>query len=416
MTETINEVHACAAEVARASYGRLLAILSSKTGDILSAEDALGDAFQRALQTWPEQGIPDKPEAWLFTTAHHRLIDTSRKKSHHQNNKHLDNIQNLYAKHEDEDQSFPDDRLKLLFICAHPAIDSKIHTPLMLQTVLGLDAQTIANAFLVSPASMAQRLVRAKRKIKDAAIPFIVPELSESSARLSAVLEAIYGAFSIDWMATTNTSECNQQLSAEALFLINILTNLLPHEPEVLGLAALISFSNARKSARVSHNDCLIPLDQQDTTLWDKKHIDKAENLLMQAHHHKQIGRFQLEAAIQSVHCNRIYSGITDWKALAQLYEGLQKIAPTIGAAVGKAAAMGEAYGAETGLACLDQIDDKTQISFQPAWATRAYLLSHLGKNDEALKSYNKAIGLSSDKIIVNFLTTARDMLRDKKI
>ena len=413
MADSTNKVHARAAEVARASYGRLLAILSARSRDILAAEDALGDAFQRALQVWPEQGIPDKPEAWLLTTARNRLVDIARKNSHHQKPELLDDIQYLNTKQEDDMQSFPDDRLKLLFVCAHPAIDSKIHTPLMLQTVLGLEAQTIANAFLVSPASMAQRLVRAKRKIKDASIPFIIPELDELSTRLSAVLEAIYGAFSVSF---ANSAESEQHLSTEALFLINLLADLLPKEPEVLGLAALINFSNAREQARISDNDCLISLDKQDTGLWDSKQIKQAEYSLKRAHQHlkqahpyNQLGRFQLEAAIQSVHCNRIHSGITDWKALAQLYEGLQKLSPTIGGAVGRAAVMGEAYGAEVGIACLDQIEHKAQISFQPAWATRAHLLSRLGQKSEAIKAYNKAISLSSDRFVINFLTKARN-------
>jgi predicted RNA polymerase sigma factor len=262
-----------------------------------------------------------------------------------------------------------------------------------MQTVLGLDADVIARAFMVPAAAMAQRLVRVKRKIKEAVIPFELPSRSDMAARLEAVLEAIYGAFSIGWEQVESAEEADDDnLADEARYLADLLARLLPDDAEVLGLAACISLSNARRAARVSADGAYVPLESQDTTRWDAKQIAWGERLLQRAQKLNAVGRFQLEAAIQSVHLARAQSGFTDWAALALLYEGLMQLAPSIGTAVGRAIAIGHAQNAAAGLAALDQIEVSVREEFQPAWAARAHLLASDGRNAEAAQALDQAI------------------------
>lgn len=408
MTTNTEDARARAATSARASYGRLLALLASRTSDITSAEDALAGAFQKALETWPSAGVPDNPEGWLLTVSRNKIRDTFKSAAFRTSvSLDIDAAQKLTTE-EIDPEAIPDERLKLMFVCAHPAIDKQVHTPLMLRTVMGFDADQIASAFLVSPSAMAQRLVRAKRKIKDAGIPFAIPDQTEIPQRLEPVLEAIYGVYALDWNGATapeNDATGADDMADEAVFLAGLLVGLIPDSAEALGLASLLSYSIARRPARQA-DGVFVPLDRQDMTRWDRAHIVHANRLLAKATRAGVPGRFQLEAAIQSVHVDRLNTGVTDWTALAQLYEGLVKMAPTIGAAVGRAAAFGQAYGPKAGLECLDRIDAEAQASFQPAWATRAHLLEADHQFGAARAAYTRALGLTSRNDLRRYLQT----------
>lgn len=375
-----------AEDVARAAYGKLIAILASRSGDIMAAEDALADAFVAALTTWPERGIPDNPQAWLLTVARNRRTDAARRDARLVI---TDEVPEMADTAEIADDGI-DERLKLLFVCAHPAIDESLHTPLMLQTVLGLEAEEIARAFLVSPTAMAQRLVRAKRKIKAAGIPFSLPDAAQYPIRMGAVLEAVYGAYAVDWMAGAG------DLSHEAFFLSTVLADLAPGNPEALGLTALIGFIEARRDARIN-GGVLVPVPDQDTELWDRAMIDRSARLLGQAAKMGRIGRFQLEAAIQSVHAARAVTGQTDWRALSKLYTGLMRAYPTIGGAVSHAAVVAEDAGPAEALAMLERISFDGCETYQPAHAVRAHCLSSLGRVAEAALAYDRAIALCTD-------------------
>jgi predicted RNA polymerase sigma factor len=391
---------------ARNSYGRLVAYLTAQTKDVVAAEDALGDAFLAALKTWAESGIPKNPEAWLLTTARHQLIDIARRTHVQEKVLHTFTLNELESSPEQsfDTETFPDDRLKLLFICAHPAIDATIHTPLMLQTVLGLNAAQIASAFLVAPATMSQRLVRAKAKIRDAGITFELPKLEELPTRLAAVLAAIYAAYTNAWETVDGGDPRQRGLAEEAIWLARLCVQLVPQEPEVRGLLALMLYCESRRDARRTIDGSYIPLLQQDTRLWAQSTIDEAEYELSQAAAFKQLGRFQLEAAIQSIHAQRATTQQINWEALTLLYEGLIQLSPNLGALVSYAAAIAETNGLGQGLLRLEALPIETVKNYQPYWALKAHLLKQLGHRLESQQAYTLAIGLTEDSAIRDFL------------
>jgi predicted RNA polymerase sigma factor len=404
------DTHRTIERVARESYGRLVAYLSVHTHDLASAEDALSNALVSALHHWPREGVPKNPEAWLLTTARHSLIDVIR----HQKVV-LESEPTLKFLTENSTETtlststqFPDERLKLLFVCAHPAIDPAMHTPLMLQTVLGLDAARIAQAFLIAPKTMGQRLFRAKTKIRSGGIPFEVPQQRDLPERLDAVLEAIYAAFGIGWDDMAGTDQRGRDLAEEAMWLARVLLQLMPGEAEIQGLLALMLHCEARRPARRGLDGRYIPLSEQDPTRWSVPLIEEAERHLSEAFTQGRSGRFQLEAAIQSVHAERARTGRTDWTAIAVFYERLIRISPALGTQAGYAAAVAEAKGPEAGLAVLDSIDRDAVADYQPYWAVRAHLLQRLGKTRDAADAYDRAIGLAEDPAVREFLLQHR--------
>jgi predicted RNA polymerase sigma factor len=398
--------------VARDSYGRLVSFLAARSRDVAGAEDALGEAFVAALQTWPRDGVPDRPDAWLFTTARRRLIDRARRAA-----VRADAVLPLRLLADElaeisTNADAPDERLRLLFVCAHPAIAADVHTPLMLQTVLGLDAARIAPAFCVAAATMGQRLARAKAKIRLAGISFEVPGPNDLPTRLDAVLEAIYAAYGVGWDDVAGADPRRRDLGTEAIWLARVVTRLLPGEPEARGLLALMLHCEARRPARRGRDGAFVPLSEQDVALWSRAMIDEAERELAAAATRGGVGRFQLEAAIQSVHAQRAATGRTDWEALALLYEGLVRHSDTLGARVGRAAALGNARGPAVGLAALDAVTAPSVAAYQPYWAVRAHLLGELDKMEAADEAYARAIGLSEDPDVRAFLLRRRTARR----
>ena len=402
--------HDAAQRVARESYGRLVAFLAKRTRDVAKAEDALAEAFAAALKDWPRVGVPDNPAAWLIAVAKRKHIDATRKtKSHANAAGHLLLLAEELDDMAHSTHSIPDERLGLMFACAHPALEPNIRSPLILQTVLGLSAEQIAEAFLVSPATMGQRLSRAKAKIRVAGIPFRVPEPSELGDRLETVLEAIYACFSHGW---NEADQLNNALTDEALWLGGMVVELLPREPECLGLLSLMLFLQSRHKAR-RRDGAFVSLASQDTKLWDAADISQAEALLRRAGEMGRMGRYQLEAAIQSVHAARRVAGTTDWQALCLLYKALYQLTGSVVVKLNGAVAIAEAEGVAAGLAALPDRQQFPELdNYQPYHAVRAELLARASRTDEALQAYGRAIALEKDAAVSNFLKQQSQSLR----
>ena len=421
--ETGNQAGTAAEAVARRSYGRLIAYLSARTRDVAGAEDALSEAFAAALADWPVNGIPHTPEAWLLTVARRKLIDSARR-AH--SGAAAAEVMQLIREMADGaggagdtgntgDTGIPDERLRLMFACAHPAIDRSVRAPLMLQVILGFDAAAIASAFLVSPAAMGQRLARAKNKIRAAGIPFRVPEHDELRERLDVVLDAIYAVYAEGWIDPLGTETRRRNLAQEGLWLGRLAVSLLPAEPEALGLLALMLHTEARRDARRNAAGDYVPLAEQDVARWNGPMIDEAEALLIEASTQQVIGRYQLEAAVQSAHVVRRRSGSADgadWAAIESLYSALLALTGSPVVAINHAVALAGTRGPQAGLDALNALaDDARLANYQPYWAARAGLLARCNQRREADQAYERAIGLEADPAVRRFLQRQRDAL-----
>ena len=432
MGDVISDAAAAAEAAARRSYGKLVAFLAARTRDVAAAEDALSAAFEAALRDWPASGIPANPEAWLMTAARRQMIDAARRRRTRD-----DAVPDLLlltdlSTDDDAPRIIPDDRLLLMFACAHPAIEAGVRAPLILQTVLGFDAATIASAFLVAPATMGQRLVRAKAKIKQAGIPFRLPDHDDLPERLASVLDAIYATFTEGWSDPAGTEARRRNLADEGIWLGHLVSVLMPDEPEALGLLALMLHAQARRAARRDAQGGYVPLAEQDPAQWDEGLIHDAETLLRRAGRmslpgrpkgeyrsaqHEgsllgQIGRYQLEAAVQSAHVVRRRTGRADWDAIAQLYDALLALTGSPVVAINRAVAIAETRGAAAGLAALDEIAGDARLTdYQPYWAARAGLLARLPDIAQADSAYQRAIGLEADPAVRHFLQARRGAL-----
>jgi len=405
-----------AERAARESYGRLVAFLAARTRDVAGAEDALGDAFAAALRTWPVEGVPASPDAWLLTAARRRQTDALRRAEPRQaGEEHLALIaEEVTAAADDDDGgAIPDRRLALMFACAHPAIERGVRTPLILQTILGLTAEDIAAAFLLPKGTMGQRLVRAKLRLRDAGIPFRVPEAEELPERLAAVLDAIYAAYTKGWSEVGDAALV--ELADEAIWLGQLVVSLLPDEPEAKGMLALLLYTAARRAARRDATGAYVPLEAQDTRLWDASLIAVAERLLHQASAAGQGGRYQLEAAIQSAHVARRLKGIASWPAVIALYDHLLVLTGSPVVILNRAVARAEVEGPHAALTEVVALEaDERMRSYQPYWAARGELSLRAGDVAAAAEALTIAIGLSTGEAVKRYLVGRLGSLRSR--
>lgn len=409
MSGTAHAARRAAEQAARASYGRLVAFLAARDNDIAAAEDALSEALVTALSRWPEDGIPQNPEGWLMTVARNRRLNQYRaQKLRREAEPELALLQD--GGDGVEPPEFPDRRLQLMFACCHPAIDAAARAPLILQVVLGFDAATIARSFLVDAKAMSQRLVRAKSRVRDAGIGFSLPSLADMPERLADVLDAIYAAFGQDWDAI-GSAPAAESLTAEAIWLARLLVQLLPEEPEAKGLLALMLYCEARRPARRDADGGFVPLSRQDARLWDRPMIIEAEALLTQAARMGQFGRYQCEAAIQSVHIQRPITGRINHQGLLVLYDLLVAHTDSIAARISRAVVVADSGKPAQAAADLEAIDAAKVAGHQPWWVARAHVAALLDDRKKAGAALDTAIGLTADPAVRRHLEGLRAAL-----
>ncbi len=396
------------AAVARGVYGRLVAWLACQWRDVAAAEDALATAFEKALRLWPIDGVPDAPEAWLLTVARRELLQAHRHDKVRDDPRVVALLDDEFAP--EVQTEIPDNRLRLMFVCAHPAIDATIRAPMMLQTVLGLQAEEIAAAMLLAPKTLAQRLVRAKQKIRDNGVRFEEPELSEMPDRMAAVLEAIYGAYGMAWDTGAGEHRVSG-LRQETLYLAELAWSLQPDSAEAAGLLALMRFCEARRPAQLDAAGQFVPLAQQEVQRWDRNTLISADRLLMVAARLRRPGPFQLEAAIQSAHCQRAFTGVTPWVAICQLYKQLVDHFPSIGATVAYAVALGESDQLVLALEILEGIEPERSRLYQPWWVARGELLYRAEQREKATEAMETAIGMTMQPVLRTYLRRRVDLM-----